>query len=67
MDNKAFFKNAERTIKERGLTMAEFYKLAGIHQTTWMRWKGGQAYRSDSATKVNDALKKLSRRKVVAQ
>jgi len=57
MDQKNFFKETEQTVKERGLSMTDFYRIAGIHQTTWMRWKKGQGYHSCSKKKIDDALR----------
>ena len=66
MDTKSYFTDVEKTVRDRGLTMSEFYELANIHQTTWMRMKGGQGYRSGTRKKIEAAVKKIERRKVRA-
>ncbi len=59
MMDKTYFEHVEKAVRDSGLTMAEFYAMAGIHQTTWMRWKKGQGYHSSSKYSVDRALEEI--------
>jgi hypothetical protein len=61
MDVRTEIKGIEEQMAEAGVSIASLCRLAGLNQTSWVRWKNGMPARRSSWDRVRNAVNDVVR------
>jgi hypothetical protein len=67
MDVRPDIAEIETELRARGQSVAQLCRIAGLNQTTWVRWKSGTEARADSWDRAISAFKQMTAEPLAAQ